>query len=346
MEFGVFYQLPCTEGQTDSERYDDTLAQARLADELGFDTVWLAELHFNRRFSVMPAPLLVGSAIAALTKRIKIGTAVNLVPLHHPIRLAEETATLDILSHGRAVFGIGRGSIPSHFQGYGLDVDKARNGFEEAVELIIEAWTTEELFYQGKDYRADGVRVEPKPYQKPYPPVYVAANSSDTFGMVGSMGHNILLAPMIATTEVVQAGLVEYRRNLPASNAMPANPAASRRTPAGGKVNVNVPVFVAESRKKARAGFEGSINNYLGTLRATSQGRGRDRAMNLSFEQICDEFAAIGEPAECVAKLEELREAYAAQEFMCWFNTGGEVPQKEVEKSMRLFAEKVMPHFR
>ena len=84
MEFGVFYQLPCAEGQTDSERYNDTIAQARLADELGFDTVWLAELHFNQRFSVMPAPLLVGSAIAALTKRIKIGTAVNLVPLASP----------------------------------------------------------------------------------------------------------------------------------------------------------------------------------------------------------------------------------------------------------------------
>jgi len=343
MEFGVFYQLPCTEGQTDSERYDDTIAQARLADELGFDTVWLAELHFNRRFSVMPAPLLVGSAIAALTKRIKIGTAVNLVPLHHPIRLAEETATLDLLSHGRAVFGIGRGSNPSHFQGYGVDVDEGRNGFEEAVDLIIQAWTTDELSYQGKHYRVDGVRVEPKPYQKPYPPVYVAANRPDTFGMVGSMGHNILLAPMISTTEGARSGLEEYRRNLPATKP---NPSTDSRTPAGGKVNINVPVFVADSREKARAGFEGSINNYLGTLRATSHGRGRDRAMKLSYELICDEFAAVGEPAECVAKLEELREMYDAQEFMCWFNTGGAVPHKEVEKSMELFADKVMPHFR
>ena len=79
MEFGVFYQLPCGEGQTVSARYDHTIAQARLADELGFDNVWLAELHFNSRFSVMPAPLMVGSAIAATTQRIKIGMAVNLV---------------------------------------------------------------------------------------------------------------------------------------------------------------------------------------------------------------------------------------------------------------------------
>lgn len=73
MKFGVFYQLPCGEGQTVSARYDDTIAQARLADELGFDNVWLAELHFNGRFSVMPAPLMIGAAIAATTKKIKIG---------------------------------------------------------------------------------------------------------------------------------------------------------------------------------------------------------------------------------------------------------------------------------
>ena len=142
MEFGVFYQLPCGEGQTVSARYDDTIAQARLADELGFDNVWLAELHFNSRFSVMPAPLMVGSAIAATTQRIKIGMAVNLVPLHHPIRLAEETATLDLLSHGRAVFGIGRGSNPRHFHGYGVDVEVGRSSFQEAVDLILQLWTS------------------------------------------------------------------------------------------------------------------------------------------------------------------------------------------------------------
>ena len=152
MQFGVFYQLPCAEDQTDSARYDDTIAQPQLADQLGFDTVWLAELHFNPQFSVMPAPLLLGSAIAATTERIKIGTAVNLNPLHHPIRLAEEIATLDLLSDGRAIFDIGRGSNPSHFHGYGVDMEQGRSAFQKAVELILKAWTTDELSYSGKHY--------------------------------------------------------------------------------------------------------------------------------------------------------------------------------------------------
>ena len=333
MEFGVFYQLPCGEGQTVSARYDDTIAQARLADELGFDNVWLAELHFNSRFSVMPAPLMVGSAIAATTQRIKIGMAVNLVPLHHPIRLAEETATLDLLSHGRAVFGIGRGSNPRHFNGYGVDIEEGRNSFQEAVDLILQLWTSDEVTYKGEHFQVDGVRMEPKPLQKPYPPVYVAANSPDTFGIVGNMGHSVLVAPMISTIEGAQAGLKEFRCNL-------------RAGALGGKVNINVPTFVAQSRKKALAAFEPSINNYLSTIRETSHGRGKERADMLNYELVDADFAAIGDPEECADKLRQIQQMYGADEFMCWFNTGGMVPQEEVSKSMRLFAEKVMPQFR
>ena len=336
MEFGVFYQLPCADNQSVSARFDDTIAQAQLADELGFDTVWLAELHFNRRFSVMPSPLLMASAIAATTKRIKIGMAVNLVLLHHPRRLAEETATLDILSHGRAVFGIGRGSILKHFEGYGVDLEAGRDGFQEAVDLVLKAWTTDEFTYQGKHYQVDAIQVEPKPYQKPHPPVYVAASSPDTFGLVGSMGHSILAAPIISTNEAVMVDLGEYRRSL----------SDSILSPAGGKVNINVPTYVAESNKKARAGFEASINNYIHTLRAMNSGRGAGRAMELSYEDMSDNSAAIGDPEHCVARLRQFQQMYRAQEFMCWFNIGGLVPQADVEKSMRLFAQEVMPQFR
>ena len=126
MIFGIFDQLPCSDEQIPSQRYKDVISQAQLADELGFDQVWLAELHFNPRFSMMPAPLMLGSAIAQITKDIRIGTAVNLLPLHQPIRLAEEVATLDQLSEGRAIFGIGRGAQPRQYQGYGIHMDEGR----------------------------------------------------------------------------------------------------------------------------------------------------------------------------------------------------------------------------
>ena len=336
MEFGVFYQLPCAEDQTDSARYDDTIAQVQLADELGLDAAWLAELHFNRQFSVMPAPLLVGSAIAALTKHIKIGTAVNLVPLHHPIRLAEETATLDVLSHGRAIFGIGRGAMPSHYKGYGVDIDQGRELFREALELILSAWTNDELFYDGQFYQCQGLRIVPKPYQKPYPPVYIASNSPDTFGMVGSLGHNILMTPLIVSKEGGKAGLDLYRETLSEHGFDPASV----------RVNINMPVHVSKESKRVRTEFEPTINNYLSTLRGLGGTQGSRRAVSLDYDQVFNEYAVVGDPGECVDKLNEFREMFQPNEFMCWFNTGGMLPHQEVERSMRLFTEEVMPHFR
>ena len=337
MEFGVFYQLPCGDGQTVVGRYDDTIAQARLADELGFDAVWLAELHFNRPFSVMSAPLMVGSAIAASTERIKIGTAVNQVPLHHPIRLAEEAATLDVLSHGRAIFGIGRGSNPRQFLGYGVDVEEGRSRFQESVELVIKAWTTDGLSHHGEHYQVDSVSVEPKPQQKPHPPVYVATNSPDTFGLVGSMGYNVLVAPMISTIPGAQAGLADYHQNLSALG--PGH--------GGGRVNVNVPTFVAENRNEAHARFEPSVGNYLSSIRGFSSiARGDRRASRigqLNYESIATEFGAVGDPEECADRIRHIQELYGAHEIMCWFNIGGMIPSAEVEKSMRLFADRVMP---
>ena len=334
MEFGVFYQLPCADDQSASARYADTIAQAQLADQLGYNAVWLAELHFNPRFSIMSAPLLVASAIAQITRRIKVGTAVNLVPLHHPIRLAEETATLDVLSQGRAIFGIGRGSNPRQFEGYGVDIAEGRQRFQEAVDFILKAWTTDEFSYHGDHYQAEELRIMPKPEQKPYPPVYIASNSPDTFELVGSMGHSILVAPLVVTVQGAVDGLAVYRQTL------------EEHGHELGKVsvNVNVPVYVSKDRNKARGALEGSFNNYLGLINAipsrVTRGLGK-----LTYDQVCEDFAAIGDPEQCVDKLRRLQEIYQPQEFMCWFNTGGLLPHREVEKSMRLFAEEVMPHF-
>ena len=339
MEFGVFYQLPCAVDQTPAARLQDTIAQCQLADELGFDAAWLAELHFNPRFSVMPAPLMIASIVAQTTKRIRIGNAVNLLPLHHPVRLAEEVATLDVLSNGRAIFGVGRGSMPTHFQGYGIDQEEGRDRFLEALEFVLGSWDQEDFTYQGKYYQAEGVTVTPRPLQQPHPPVYVAANSADTFGIVGALGHNILVAPTIVTTEGALAGLASYRAELAENGHDAANV----------KVNINVPMHVATNEKEARTGFEKTINNYLGTLRdiGANRGssRGASRASALTAESVMEEFAAVGVPDQVAAKLEKFAERYGPQEIMCWFNIGGMLPHAEVEKSMRLFAKEVMPHF-
>jgi natural product biosynthesis luciferase-like monooxygenase protein len=347
MEFGVFYQLPCAADQSPGQRYADTIAQIQLADQLGFSTAWLAELHFHPRFSILASPLLLASAIAQTTRRIKLGTAVNLMPLHHPIRLAEETATLDILSQGRAIFGIGRGIIPSHFEGYGVSMEEGRDRFFEAVELVLKAWTNDELSYDGKYYQAQDLQVVPKPFQKPHPPVYVAATGPDTFGMVGTLGFNLLVAPLISTNERAQEGLAVYKEKL----------AEAGRDPSSGKITVAVPVVVSEDRKKAQTHLETTVRSYVGSIKDMMWSPAANRAAkvnpriqtmqdglsNLTFERIRDQNSAVGEPQECVERLQEFQEMLGPQEFMCWFNTGGMLPHEEVEKSMRLFVDKVMP---
>ena len=342
MKFGVFYQMPCAADQSPAQRYQDTIAQVQWADELGFDAAWLAELHFNPRFSVMPSPLMVGAAIAQTTRRIRIGAAVHLIPLHQPIRMAEEAATLDVLSQGRSIFGIGRGAMPSHYEGYGIDQSEGRDRFLEALELVLGAWQNENFDYRGQYFQASGLHVVPRPVQQPHPPVYIAANSADTFGIVGELGHNILVAPTIVTTQGALTGLEEYRRQL-AAHGWNKDGAAPRQ------VNINVPTHLAETDAQAQAGFETTINNYLGTLRdigaARGASRGSQRAHALTYETVRDEFAAVGAPDRVTEKLAMIRERYQPDEFMCWFNIGGMLPHQDVKTSMRLFAEKVMPHF-
>jgi len=177
--------------------------------------------------------------------------------------------------------------------------------------------------------------VWPKPEQKPHPPVYIASNSPDTFGLVGELGHNILVAPLVVTVQGALDGLKVYRATL----------AEHGHDPASLNVNVNVPVYVTEDRKAARGGFEETFNNYLGVIRS-NQSQATSRLANMSYDRVYDEFGVIGDPDQCIAKLRSLQEMYQLQEFMCWFNTGGLLPHQEVEKSMRLFAEEVMPHFR
>jgi alkanesulfonate monooxygenase SsuD/methylene tetrahydromethanopterin reductase-like flavin-dependent oxidoreductase (luciferase family) len=126
MQFGLFYQLPCAPEQNEVTRYHETIEQIVYTDELGFDIAWLAELHFYRPFSILSSPLILATALAQRTRRIRLGTAVVLLPLQHPLRLAEDAATVDLLSQGRLEVGVGRGAIAIHFHGFNVPQDESR----------------------------------------------------------------------------------------------------------------------------------------------------------------------------------------------------------------------------
>src|SRR6202795_4457188 len=163
MKFGLFFQAPERAGVAHGERYAEMFELIALAESLGFDVAWLGQIHFGGAFSLISNPLMVVPAIAARVPRIRIGTAVVLLPLHHPLSCAEQAATADLLSGGRLEFGVGRGSIPSQFHGFRVPVAENRARFDEALEIIRLAWTRGRFSYSGTFYQIEDVDVVPKP---------------------------------------------------------------------------------------------------------------------------------------------------------------------------------------
>ena len=177
MKFGIFYIVPWHESFTQEQALNNALEEIELADQLGIDEVWLGEHRFSRHGLLSGIWSFLGN-VAARTKRIRIGTAVIVLPLHNPILVAEEVAMLDVISGGRFNFGIGAGYQRQEFDGVGVDIDESRERFAESVDVMIKAWTEERLTYHGKFTNVDDVWVLPKPIQKPYPPLFQAVSTS------------------------------------------------------------------------------------------------------------------------------------------------------------------------
>ena len=344
MKFGVFYQVPCGPEQSVAQRYQDTLEQIELADELGFDRAWIAELHFRGTFSVMPSPLMLAAVAAQRTKRIRLGIAVNLLPLHHPVNLAEDAATCDVLSGGRLEFGIGRGTRLAH-HGFGVPQEDSRPRFMEALDILKRVWTEDNVTHKGKFWEINDVSVAPKPTQKPYPPLRMASNSADTFPLAGELGLPVFTWILINPLPRLQEGLITYRHVLNA-NGHPDQ-----------EVSLAMPVFVHEDGSKAQALAKTSTMSYMREVdailgpgprptdeTAAAGGPRYPNYLSIPYEDILQNTAAYDEPSAVEERLHKVSHALRNDETICWFNLGGLVPHEEVKKSMRLFAEKVMPN--
>jgi len=347
MKFGLHYQLPCYGGQSPVQRYRDTIEQSVHAEALGFESVWPVEQHFNPDLSITPAPLLLLAALAERTRTLRLGIAIVLLPLSHPLRVAEEIATLDVISNGRVECGVGRGSIPAHFAGFGVPQAESRDRFGEALEVIIQAWTQERVTHAGRFFNVDNLSVVPKPVQRPYPPIRGAANSVETFEYMGHLGLPIFVATPINPFAKLKETLPLYRQ---------ARKAAGHQDNGGEDVTLALPVFVGKSRAEIRRLVEPSINHYLQTVAAiyrSSVARQETPAEGLperverfgrtTYEQACESMAIFDTPAACSERLRGVCQEFNIGRVICWFNTGGMIPHAEVMRSMELFAAEVMP---
>ncbi len=338
MKFDIFYQLPEAANQVTTERYRDLIAEAAEADRLGFNTVWLAEVHFAPRFSVMPTPLLVLAAIAERTANLRLGMAVNLMPLHHPIRLAEEIATLDVLSGGRVEFGAGRGAFPLNYRGYGVDMADSRALFQDGLATLKAAWT---------DTLPDGIKVVPKPIQRPFPPIRLAANSADTFTFAGANRYPIFAGGPVNPIPVLAERLKIYDDALKAAgHERPDDWLAAA-----------LMVFVGRDRAQERATIEPSLRNYFvavseiiepESLTAAHQAefqKVRERLRTIDYSTVDSIMAVFGDPEYCIDRIAQLKEQFGFSRLVCWFEIGGISGHQNVLDAMRLFADRVMPKF-
>jgi alkanesulfonate monooxygenase SsuD/methylene tetrahydromethanopterin reductase-like flavin-dependent oxidoreductase (luciferase family) len=339
VEFGTFTGFPVREGQSEHSAFEEGLAFAQLADDLGVDCFWLAEFHF-RPHTPLSAPLVVGSAVAARTTRLTVGLGVQLLPLANPLRLAEEAATLDHLSRGRFVYGIGRSSFVDGYAGYGVDYAESRPMFFEALEVLRRAWGEEPFSFEGEHYTFRDVNVVPKPYQKPHPPIRVACESRASFPMMGQLGFPILLRHQLELAEL-QALLAEYAQ---------ARHAAGFDGP--NHVTLQASCYLAETAQRARSEPEYSTMYERRLMRARVGGREGDQeasarlaALQAPYDQLLPRFL-YGTPAEIVDRLREYQASLGITGVCLNMNPGGQIPPELVRSSLRLLMERVAPHFK
>lgn len=348
MEFGSFMEFPPVGEGSDAAAFDQAIAEVEAAERYGLDAVWLAELHGAPERSVLSAPMMIASAIASRTSRIKIGIAVQVLPLSHPLRLAEEAATIDQISRGRLIYGIGRSGVVRTYEDYGISYAESRERFAETLEILQRAWTEPAFSYEGKYYSFNRVSVTPKPYQQPYPELRMAAATPETFPQIGRLGLPIFVA--VRQGPFVQLGerIESYRE---------AYAAAGHR--GHGKVFLRVPAYVAETRERARAEAKDSIMSFfhyqaeLGRDSARRAGgelavqrlRQVERLEALTYEEALATQIIVDNPDGFTARLQEVQEEIGLDGILAELNCGGKIPQERVLNALRLLCQKVKPRF-
>src|SRR5216683_1727062 len=329
MKFGLFGGARARGGPAgDSEGYHNFIKYVVAAEELGFSSVFLVEHHFTG-FGQVSASLNLLSYLAARTDRIRLGTAVVVLPWHNPALVAEEAATLDLLSDGRLDFGVGKGYRPYEFSGFCIAQDEATARFDEAIEVIRRAWTSQGRFsYDGRWWHYDKIVVEPAPIQQPHPPFWMGAGSAESIRRAAREGYNLLL-DQIAPVDLIIERVRVFREECEAAGR-PYDPMM-----VGVTRGLQI-VHNDEERRRAIATRREVLKN-IGDL---ARGPGAERYHHIkddadAFE--LDDAPLLGTPEEIIARLKRLEAG--GVENVLFAAPGASVA------GLRTFAEEIMPAF-
>ena len=350
MKFGIFFVTETPD--YDARRaYDEMLEQTEYAEHLGFDTVWLAE-HHGSNYGSMPSGSVMAAAIAQRTRFIRIGMAVSILPFNNPVRVAEEYAMVDVLSHGRLDFGVGRGYQPHEYAMLGLADKQAvsREIFQESLDVITGLWTHERFSYKGKYYDIPDAELHPRPFQRPHPPIFVAAISPETFSLVAERGYNILVTPTLMALPELKQFVLDAKRRL----------VEHGRDPETIEFPLNWQMHLAPTRKQASENTVDAFGWYFEKVMElvprgakvprtyeayAAMASAYEAAGGLPIEQLQEMGIIIqGTPRDAIERIREVRDDCGINRISCWMRIGG-LEHRKVIQSMELFAREVMPKF-
>ncbi len=312
--------------------YQNILEQVELAEELGWDCFWFTEHHFLLYGGPEPNPAVFMAAAAARTSRIHLGSAISILPLHHPLQIAEDYAMVDVLSSGRLEFGMGLGNTGSDFDIYGVPREESRPRFHESAEVIMKAWGNERFSHDGTFWHFKDVPVYPRPVQQPHPPLWVAGHSPESLGWAGSHGCNIMTVSHPLPPEQYAPGLSAWRAGLADAGLKPADR----------HCKLHIRVWVEENGEHAEEVAEAAIQRYDRISAAGRRVGGYDpttydwKGMRASGRNV------YGMPDQCIEGLQAAMRNYEFDILSTTFNFGG-IPHSEVLKAIRLFAKEIMP---
>ena len=327
MKFGLWYDFRNPSQQPWPELYGELLDQITWSDSAGFESVWLSEHHVTDD-GYMPSVFVMLAAIAARTQHLRLGTAVCLAPLHHPVRLAEDVAVVDILSGGRVELGLAPGYRPLEFEVLGVPRRERGVRTDETVEILRLAWAGERFSYSGRVFDLQDVVVQPVPRRGAELPIHIGGSSSAAAVRAGRHGCNFM--PDVGTG----IGLHNQYRSARAGNGFGAGT---------GAITMNGCVFVCEEPDRGRAQVHRSLTYMYERYDAWEREGDSEVA---AFEPIdierLDELCIIGTPQEVTRRMRAIRDEFSPDRFIFWGRLPG-MPIEDASRSLQLFANEVMP---
>jgi alkanesulfonate monooxygenase SsuD/methylene tetrahydromethanopterin reductase-like flavin-dependent oxidoreductase (luciferase family) len=341
MKFGAHYlptYVPDLDGSV-TEFYQRMFAQMEEMDRLGYDHIWVTEHHFAMYGGTLPHPPTFMSAIARTTQQIRLGVAINVLPLHNPIDVAESYAMVDVISNGRLDFGVGKGSEAHEYRKAQVDQKEATGRMYEGVEVIRQAWSDKPVNFSGEFFKYENVPVFPKPVQRPHPPIWVGcARSEGSFRWAGENGFHLMTLPYLYREPHLLPGFVKtYRSGLAKAGH------DFTRTEVLGKFHI----FVSSSLDKAIEEAAPYLANYSTVHKAADPDR-KERGLLVVRDvktQLAEGFVIAGDPERCADTIQKWREEVGLTAISGTFHFGG-MPQEMALRNIRLFAERVMPEFK